>query len=130
MTNTTTANARTFGVVLTVADHEQNGFVPLACWPDLTEHQARDFIEAIDGRISAEAEPDNETAAFTFILDLTEGLDTIDNGKRLLPTQVAMSLAPEQVQLWLNERPDPDSTIMRRIPLGPIDAIAKTGGAQ
>lgn len=117
MTTKDTADAgRVASVVLTVADREQNGFVALARWPALKLDEARGLIEAIDATISDDAEPDIETAAFTFILDLWDGDYTIDNGKRLLPTQVAMSLAPEQVQHWLNERPSPDSVICRRVP--------------
>ena len=32
-------------VVVAVADHEQNGFVASARWPDMTEGEARSFIE-------------------------------------------------------------------------------------
>ena len=104
---------RDFSVVLTVADHDQNGFVALGHWSELTEAEARDFIRRMDDQISDEMEPDNETAAFSFILDLWCGSDCIDNGERILPTQIAMSLAPSQVRAWLDERPDPDSVAMR-----------------
>lgn len=112
-------------VVLTVADHDQNGFVALGLWPNLTEAAARNFIQRIDDRVSDEMEPDIRTAAFTFILDLWRETDCIDNGKRCLPTQVAMSLAPAQVRAWLDERPDPDSVAMRyrRLPHLSADLI-------
>ena len=104
-----------FSVVLTVADHDQNGFVHLARWDGFSETAARQFIETIDDLVSDDSEPDNKTASFAFILDLWDGQDCIDNGNRSLPTQVAMSLAPEQVQNWLLERPDPDSVCDRPI---------------
>ncbi|MBZ9759431.1 hypothetical protein LB553_00830 [Mesorhizobium sp. CA8] len=104
-------------VVLTVADFEQNGFVALAQWSGLSEEAARSFIAEQDAAVSDDAEPDSDTAPFAFILDLmTPNGDCVDNGKRMLPTQVAMSLAPEQVRLWLEERPDPDSAMYRRVP--------------
>lgn len=105
-------------VVLTVADRERNGFVSLARWPLMGEADARAFIDAADAQVSDESEPDILTASFTFILDLMDEAngDMIDTGKRVLPTQVAMSLAPEQVRQWLEERPDPDSVMNRYIP--------------
>jgi hypothetical protein len=106
-----------YSVILTAADHEKNGFVALAQWPNLSEARAREFIAVADEHVSDESEPDIKMAAFTFVLDLMEGpYDCIDNGKRCLPTQVAMSLAPEQVRRWLEERPDPDSVIDRAVP--------------
>lgn len=107
-------------VILTVADHDQNGFVALAKWTGLTEQAAREFIEATDRSIQDEAEPDS-AGPFNFILDLVEGeewSDMIDTGKRFLPTQTAMSLAPDAVRQWLEERPDPDSVFYRAVPAG------------
>ena len=97
-------------VVLTVADHEQNGFVAPARWPDMTEGEARSFIEKQDALVDDDSEPDIKTASFTFILDLmsSENGDLIDTGKRCLPTQVAMNLARGPVSRWLDERPDPE----------------------
>lgn len=117
-------------IILTVADHEQNGFVSLAQWPGLTEDQARHIIDAIDAGISDEAEPDIKTAPFTFILDLMDdgNGDLFDTGKRMLPMQVAMSLAPEQVRHWLDERPDPDSVIRRAVPTASRAALDAQGG--
>lgn len=104
-------------VVLTVADHEQNGFVALAKWSHLTEPEARAFIEATDASVCDDAEPDVKTAPFTFILDLmNDNHDLVDTGKRMLPTQIAMSLAPDAVRRWLEERPDPDSVMDRFVP--------------
>lgn len=104
-------------VVLTVADHEQNGFVALASWRFDSEAGARAFIKAHDDAVDPEAEPDIKTAPFTFILDLMDANgDMPDTGERLLPTQNAMKLAPEQVQKWLEERPEPDSVIDRAVP--------------
>lgn len=105
-------------IVLTAADHEQNGFVSLAKWSNLTEAQARSFIDAIDASISDDAEPDIKTAPFTFILDLMDdsNWDCIDTGKRMLPMQVAMSLAPDEVRRWLDERPEPDCAANRAVP--------------
>jgi hypothetical protein len=107
-----------WSVILTVGDHEQNGFVALAQWPRLSEPDARRFIANTDALVSDDNEPDVKTAAFTFILDLVDPRsDVIDNGKRLLPTQVAMSLAPQQVRDWLHERPVPDDVIRRPVPV-------------
>jgi len=106
-----------FSVVLTAADHDQNGFVSLAKWIGMSESTARNFIAGIDAEVSDESEPDIKTVAYTFILDLWDGRDCIDNGKRVLPTQIAMSLAPDQVRDWLLERPDPDSVVDRPIPI-------------
>lgn len=115
-------------VRLTVADHDRNGFVSLAEWGPLPEQDARRFIAAIDAMVSDDAEPDIKTAPFTFILDLVApNEDLIDTGKRHLPTQTAMSLAPEQVQHWLSARPDPDSVFHRTVdvlPLGGLERVA------
>ncbi len=112
-------------IILTVADHEQNGFVALATWNGLPEPEARALISAIDASISDEAEPDIKTAAFTFILDLINGDDDIlDTGSRCLPTQIAMAIAPAEVQRWLNERPAPDSVFHQRPPILSIAALS------
>lgn len=98
-------------VVLTVADHEQNGFASLARWEFPNEVAARAFMAAEDAAIPEGAEPDHRDPdiAFNFILDLADGrYETVDNG-RCLPLQAAMRLAPEQVRDWLAERPDPDT---------------------
>ena len=98
-------------VELTVGDHEQNGFVHLARWQFHDEASARAFIEAENAAIPEGAEPDHMTDAFTFILDLHEGVrceNMTDNSKNL-PMQSAMRLAPDQVRQWLDERPEPDS---------------------
>lgn len=110
--------AKRMHVVLTAADHEQNGFVALARWPAMTEGDARSFIAKQDALVDDDSEPDIKTAPFTFILDLvsSENGDLIDTGKRCLPTQVAMNLAREQVSRWLDERPDPDSVMHRAVP--------------
>lgn len=106
-------------VILTVADHEQNGFVALARWTGLSEEEARTFITSIDDIVDDEAEPDNETAAYAFILDLMDDAngDCLDTGKRMLPTQIAMSLAPFQVRRWLAERPVPDCVRNQTVPV-------------
>lgn len=114
-------------VILTVADHEQNGFVSLARWTGLSDTEARAFIASIDATVDDDAEPDNKTAAYAFILDLIDGNgDCIATGKRMLPTQVAMSLAPVQVRHWLEERPDPDRVMRRSVPVLGRHAIAIT----
>jgi hypothetical protein len=100
-------------VELTVGDHEQNGFVHLARWQFSDELTARAFIAAENAAIPDGAEPDHKTDAFTFILDLHEGVrceNMVDNSRNL-PMQSAMRLAPEQVQAWLDERPEPDSVV-------------------
>lgn len=111
-------------VVLTVGDHDANGFVHLAQWRNMSRDEAQSFIDEIDASVSDEQEPDIATASFTFILDLWDEDEMLDTGKRNLPTQTAMSLAPDQVQAWLNERPDPDSVIYRPIPSLPLRARA------
>jgi len=104
-------------VVLTVADHEQNGFVSLARWIFPDEAAARTFIEAENAAIPEGAEPDHRDpdVAFTFILDLWDGPDysagTVDNSRNL-PMQSVMRLAPDQVSRWLDERPNPDGEMM------------------
>jgi hypothetical protein len=98
-------------VILTVADHEQNGFVSLARWNFPNERAARAFITAEDAAIPEGAEPDQHDpdVSFGFLLDLANGrYETVDNG-RSLPLQSVMRLAPEQVRDWLTDRPDPDS---------------------
>lgn len=106
-------------IILTACDREKDGFVAVAKWIDFTQAAARLVIEAIDSLVDDEAEPRNSSDAFAFILDLMDDKsgDMIDTGKRLLPTQLAMSLAPDQVSAWLKERPDPDSVINRRVPI-------------
>lgn len=106
-------------VRLTVADHEKNGFVSLARWPETTEEAARQFVLTQDALVDDEAEPDSQSACFTFVLDIVDARngDLIDTGKRMLPTQQAMSLAPDAVQRWLNERPEPDDVIDRAVPV-------------
>jgi hypothetical protein len=105
-------------VILTVGDHEQNGFVHLARWRFADEAEARRFIAEQDARVPEEAEPDHMTEPFTFILDLMAGpCDMIDNSERNLPMQNAMALAPEQVRHWLDERPEPDDAASHSIPI-------------
>jgi len=100
---------RVMEIVLTVADHEQNGFIDLARWIKLAEPEARRLIASVDARVLAECEPDLATDPFTFTLDLRDGLyNLIGGGERQLPMQEAMRLAPEQVSRWLTERPIPD----------------------
>lgn len=104
-------------VRLTACDHEQNGFVHLAIWRHGSEAEARYMIEAAEALVDREAEPDNATATFAFILDLvSDDGDCHDTGKRMLPTQVAQRLAPDQVAAWLRERPVPDVVERRAIP--------------
>ena len=57
-------------VVLTVADHEQNGFVSLARWRFADQKEALEFIASEDAKVMPDAEPDIKTAPFSFILDL------------------------------------------------------------
>lgn len=100
---------------LTAADHEQNGFVALADWHGFTEAGARQAVAAVNAMVPEGAEPSAKTDAFNFILDLMFG-DELIGESELLPTQVAMKLAPEQVRAWLNARPDPDAASMTRTP--------------
>lgn len=104
----------TWFVTLTVADHEQNGFVALARWNFPKEVAARAFIAAENAAIPDGAEPDHRDpdVAFNFILDLhDERGDTVDDSRNL-PLQSVMRLAPDQVREWLTERPDPDTRLM------------------
>lgn len=113
-------------VELTVGDHDQNGFVHLARWQFPDEAAARAFIATENAAIPAGAEPDHMTEPFTFILDLHEGVrceNMVDNSRNL-PMQSAMRLAPDQVQWWLNARPEPDSMIDLNSPLLPTPALA------
>jgi hypothetical protein len=105
-----------FSIVLTVADHEKNGFVTLAKTNRITEEEARRFISAVDDVVDPEAEPGAD-ASFAFVADLVSGDgDLVDTGTRLLPLQLAMAIAPEAVSTWLEERPDPNR-VMHRPPL-------------
>lgn len=104
-------------VRLTACDHEQNGFVHLAIWRHGSEAEARYMIEAVDELVESDAEPDNASALFAFVLDLiSEDGDCHDTGKRMLPTQIAQRLAPDQVSEWLIGRPDPDEVMHRPVP--------------
>jgi hypothetical protein len=108
-------------IALTVADHERNGFIELAAWKGLDEATARAFVDKIDSTVTPDMEPDHDDAPFWFILDLKDGrLDLVGTSERMLPTQVAMMLAPEQVKEWLETRPDPDSRLGRSAPALPV----------
>lgn len=114
-------------IILTACDNEKNGFVAIAKWIDITPAAACLIIEAIDSQVDDEAEPRLSSDAFAFILDLMDDKtgDMIDTGKRLLPTQMAMLLAPDQVSVWLKERPDPDTVINRRLPILPNAILSR-----
>jgi hypothetical protein len=106
-------------VILTVADHEENGFVHIARWTGHSEQSAREFVSAVDASVDPEAEPDIKSAPFTFILDIfdPQNWNLIDTGKRQLPLQIAMGLGGDHVRRWLDERPDPDAVIHRYVPV-------------
>lgn len=107
---------------LTVADHEQEGFVHLARWARTDRASAMKTIDRVMDLIDADAEPDRVEAPFWFILDLVEadGFSQEYEGPKMLPTQIASRLAPEQVARWLRDRPDPDSySLTNREPLLP-----------
>ena len=107
-------------IELCVGDHVQNGFCYLARWDRADEATCRAALDAIDELIDPEAEPDEKTEDYTFILDLWEDdLNMIDNNKRNLPLQIAMRIAPDQVSHWLDERPEPESVISLPIPALP-----------
>ena len=100
-------------IELTVADQSKNGFIGLARWNCPDEATARNAIQAVDALVDNDMEPNLVQEDYFFVLDLhlvkNGSLDDIINGDRLLPLQIAMRLAPEQVTQWLNTRPDPDS---------------------
>jgi hypothetical protein len=114
-------------IILTACDREKDGFVAVAKWIDITQAAARTVIDAIDSLVDDDAEPRLSSDAFAFILDLMDDKtgDMIDTGKRLLPTQLAMSLAPDQVSAWLKERPDPDCVINQRVPILPNEILSR-----
>lgn len=115
-------------VVLTVGDHEQNGFIHLARWQFPEEADARSFIAAENAMIADGAEPDHMTEPFTFILDLHEGVrcENMVDESRNLPLQSVMRLAPDQVRQWLDERPEPDSIAFMSVPiLNPADSVGQ-----
>lgn len=101
-------------IVLTVMDQEKHGFVAIAETSSMSAAVAAGLVASVDTLIDPDAEPGDD-AAFAFILDLkTSNGDQIDTGKRMLTLQVAMSLAPEAVSHWLEERPEPDTVINRK----------------
>lgn len=109
-------------IILTVADHMQNGFIALAQWPGISEPEARQIIFGIDHAVPHGSEPDIATADFTFILGLIsdDGCTLLDTGEKLLPTQISMRIAPDQVSQWLADRPDPDTSLWRAAPILPL----------
>nr|WP_298099713.1 hypothetical protein [uncultured Shinella sp.] len=113
-------------IVLTVLDHEQNGAVALAETSNMLDEAARVLIAAVDSLVEPDAEPGAE-AAFSFVLDLKlPNGDVVDNGQRMLPAQIAMTLAPEAVSHWLAERPEPDA-VLHRMPMPmPLDRFPTT----
>jgi hypothetical protein len=114
-----------FSIVLTVVDQERNGFVSLAKSTGVTEKDARKFIFCVDCLVVPESEPDND-ASFAFIIDLVSNNgDLVDTGHRLLPLQLAMSLAPDAVGDWLEERPDPNAVMHRQPILIDIDDLQR-----
>jgi hypothetical protein len=114
-------------VTLTVADHDQNGFLSLARWQFFDGASARAFIAAADAAIPDGAEPDNRDpdVAFNFLLDLYSGQHDLEDNGRNLPLQVAMRLAPDQVRAWLDKRPDPNALPMANFwgPLLPMPSL-------
>jgi len=107
---------RGWHVILTVADHDQNGFIGLARWNFSNEQDARSFVSGVDGLVDDDSEPDCADANFWFLLDIHKGAhNLLDEGVRRLPLQVAMKLAQKQVQSWLEARPDPDA-VYRNLP--------------
>jgi hypothetical protein len=112
-------------LVLTAADHDANGFVALARWPESPESEARRVLAGIDASITDEMEPDDKTVPFSFILDMMDGDHTcVDTTTRSLPLQVAMRLAYDPVLAWLEERPQPDVAAYRLVPLMPLSTLA------
>lgn len=107
-------------VVLTVADHDWNGFIGLARMSFGDEEEARTFLRKVDALIDGSSEPDQEDAAYWFILDRHPGGRTDDleeTSERRIPTQVAQRIARKQVDAWLSGRPDPN------LVTGPIPLI-------
>lgn len=102
-------------IILTVADHVAppiGGFVALARWNATSYREALAAVRSCDEAVPPGAAGDPEVDDFTFILDVWPNeLDCTDNGEVCLPLQDAMRLAPEAVQAWLSERPEPDSVL-------------------
>lgn len=109
-----TATDQSACIVLTALDHDQNGAVTLAETSMIMRCAANDLIAKVDALVDDDSEPDDD-AAFSFVLDLKlSNGDVVDTGKRVLPAQIAMSLAPDAVSRWLAERPEPDTVVNRR----------------
>lgn len=96
-------------IILTVADHEQDGFLALAHWPVTSMADGLAAIRAVDASISDEEAGDSKVDAFNFLLDLhSDAHNCDDTSEKCLPLQLAMRIAPDAVQNWLNTRPNPN----------------------
>lgn len=99
-------------LVLTVGDHTQNGFISLARFAMPSLEAARAACDEVNALIDPDS-VDIDTDDYTFILDIWEvgnnpkTWGSSDNSN-MFSTQIAMRLAPDQVQEWLAARPDPN----------------------
>lgn len=107
-----------YHIVLTVADHEKNGFIYLARWTLESRAAAMEAARQVSEAISAEEEPDSRESAYNFVLDVEgpSGDWEQPENTRYLPMQLAMRLALDPVRRWLAERPEPDD-VLNRIPV-------------
>jgi len=110
-----------FVIELTVADHLQSGFLALAHWPVASLDEGQAAIAAIDALIPDDADEDPDRDDFNFILDLHQSdawpePNCVGNSEKLVPLQLAMRIAPDEVAAWLETRPDPDRVLNRPSP--------------
>lgn len=100
-------------LVLTVADHTQNGFISLARFAMPSKEAARAACDEINALIDPDS-VDVGSDDYTFILDIWEvsGEPTwgCSDNSNMFPSQIAMRLAPDQVREWLATRPDPNKS--------------------
>jgi hypothetical protein len=98
-------------VELTVADHVQDGFVPLARW-EVSSFADGERLLQIASRMTGDSPENPKTDDYNLILDLHDcEVESFPNlvDETFISLQVAMRLAPEAVKSWLSTRPKPDT---------------------
>lgn len=101
-------------VVLTVCDHEKNGFISLAKWFFENDELAKKFINHIEELIKIEENKNEENCSF--IIEINGTTNDIRFTSINLNLKHALLIAPEQVRSWLAEKPDPEKTFFRAVP--------------